>query len=111
MINEESLYRSLGESVRSARRAAGMSQEKLADAVGLTRPSIANIESGVQRPPLHVLANTAAVLGVSLGVLLQTADDETQSFANRAFVAEARVHELEAQIETAKRRAALLFAE
>jgi len=56
-------YRTFGIKLRQARQAAGLTQEVLAERVGLSRPSIANIERGNQQVPLHMLASFASVLG------------------------------------------------
>ena len=42
----------------------------MANLTELSRGSIANIEKGRQQPPLHVLWNIAANLGVSLDTIL-----------------------------------------
>jgi transcriptional regulator with XRE-family HTH domain len=56
-------YQAFGTKLRTARKAAGLTQEVLAERVGLSRPSIANIERGNQQVPLHMLASFASVLG------------------------------------------------
>ncbi len=53
-----------------ARKKARMSQEKLGVKIGLSRPSVTNIESGIQRVSIHKLYNISRVLGVgSLSLL------------------------------------------
>jgi transcriptional regulator with XRE-family HTH domain len=49
------LYDEFGKRLRAARREARLSQENVAERVGLTRSSIANIELGRQRITLHTL--------------------------------------------------------
>lgn len=66
-------YRSLGARLREARRAAGISQEQLARAVNLSRPSIVNIEKGRQPVYVHSLIEVAKTLGVKLEALLPAA--------------------------------------
>jgi DNA-binding XRE family transcriptional regulator len=58
----EDLYAHVGDKVRSARIAAGVSQDVLAQRVGLTRSSIANIEAGRQRIALHLFVAICQVL-------------------------------------------------
>ena len=60
----DELYEVIGERIADARRALGMSQAKLAVAVGLTRASVVNIERGRQRPPVHLIWQVAATLNV-----------------------------------------------
>jgi transcriptional regulator with XRE-family HTH domain len=63
-------YKEVGKNVRTRRTAADLSQSQLAEAVGLTRTSITNLEAGRQQIPLHVLARIAAVLEIWPGDLL-----------------------------------------
>jgi len=55
----EDFYALVGSKVRSARLAAEISQEFLANKVGLTRSSVANLEAGRQRIALHLFAAIA----------------------------------------------------
>jgi len=54
---------SLGTRIRQTREAAGMSQQKLAEAVGMRQPSIQEIETGKVRGTKHLVA-IARALGV-----------------------------------------------
>lgn len=47
-----------------------MTQVDLAERLGLERTSIANIEGGVQRTPLHILYKLCQVLGIDTDQLL-----------------------------------------
>lgn len=62
MISEQDLYRAVGERVREARKGVNLTQDQLAQRVGLERSSITNIERGHQRVPLHVLYAIASAL-------------------------------------------------
>lgn len=59
----------IGPMVKKVRRKSSLSQEDLADCVGVTRSSIANLESGRQRPSLMTLVRIGSVLGLELGFL------------------------------------------
>lgn len=63
-------YRAFGNKLRQARKTAGLTQEVLADRVGLSRPSITNIELGKQQLPLHMIEAFASVLGMKSCELL-----------------------------------------
>jgi transcriptional regulator with XRE-family HTH domain len=63
-------YTTIGTNIRTIRKARGMSQEQLAAGIGLLRTSVANIEAGRQRVPLHTLEPIAAALNVTVGALL-----------------------------------------
>ncbi|SRR6266498_3987843 len=90
------LYKQIGYRIRQARKAAGLTQEKLAEQVSLTRTSVTNIEKGRQRLLVHTLAEIARELDVPLAKLLP--DKQVQrrieeklpkgfSFQERDFVA------------------------
>lgn len=57
-------YADLGRRVRDARVKLNLTQGQLAAQLGLTRSSVANLEAGRQRIPIHVLAQAAILLRV-----------------------------------------------
>jgi transcriptional regulator with XRE-family HTH domain len=60
--------------VRSLRKRRGFSQEDLAEACGLSRNYISDIERGVRNPGLLVLVAMAKALKVPLQELLEEID-------------------------------------
>lgn len=64
------IYKGLGRLLRDARKAAELTQETLAEQVGLNRTSITNIENGRQRIPFHLLFSLASAVGVHPAALL-----------------------------------------
>ena len=58
------IYEEFGRGLRSARKAANLTQEALAERVGLSRTSITNIEKGRQHVSLHILFSLAAAVVV-----------------------------------------------
>lgn len=60
----------IGARIRSLRKAAGLTQEKLAAAAGVGRVTTARIESGEQSPRYKTLLALAAALGVESSDLL-----------------------------------------
>ena len=98
-------YRQLGARIADARKQADLTQYALARAIGVSRPSIGNIELGYQSPPLHVLLAICEVVGVPLAALVE---GETAAGAVRAST-EARSAKLTQaardKVETARRRA------
>lgn len=73
------LYIEIGERIQIARKACDLSQQELADVVGLTRTSISNIESGKQHLTIHTLFDIAAMLEISVHELLpEYISDEKQ---------------------------------
>jgi transcriptional regulator with XRE-family HTH domain len=63
-MNEAQFYRQFGGQLRERRRRLGLTQESLAEDVGLSRTSITNIERGEQRILLHQLYSFADKLKV-----------------------------------------------
>ncbi len=57
-------YVAVGKNIRAARLKSGLSQTMLAQRIGFTRASIANLEGGRQRIALHLFALIALALDV-----------------------------------------------
>lgn len=66
--------RVLGKRIREARERAGVKQDQLAQAVGLSRTSITNIERGRQGVQAYLLTRIADVLGQRAAELLPRLD-------------------------------------
>jgi transcriptional regulator with XRE-family HTH domain len=64
MLTSQKHRRLLGEAVRTTRKEAGFSQEKLAEKAGLSTVFISRIERGVESPSVDNLAKIAKALGV-----------------------------------------------
>lgn len=64
------VYEDLGRNIRRARLLAGLTQEQLGRAVGLTRTSVNNIEHGRQKVLVHTLLELASACGVTPDALL-----------------------------------------
>jgi len=67
---EQTLYQQFGQRLAEFRKSRNMSQQDLADRVGLTNTSIANIEAGRQRVYLHQLLRIATAFGVTLNDIM-----------------------------------------
>src|SRR5258708_39183013 len=70
MDNHTAFYKKIGESIRAKRKERGLSQEGLAKAVGLKRPSMSNIEKGRQNILLHTFCDIAETLNSTASALL-----------------------------------------
>ncbi len=64
----------LGEELRRAREAAGLTQEKLAFGAGLSRPYISQLERDEKSPTLDVLFRLCDALGVRASELVARAE-------------------------------------
>lgn len=79
-ISQGPFYRALGERVRRARQSAKFSQGRLADSVGLSRSSVANIETGRQPIYIHALVRIARQLETPVSKLIPPTGKELDSF-------------------------------
>jgi transcriptional regulator with XRE-family HTH domain len=61
----------LGERVRSARAALGLSQESVADLAQMHVTNFGKIERGIANPSLHTIVRIASVLGVDPATLVE----------------------------------------
>jgi transcriptional regulator with XRE-family HTH domain len=77
-MNSASIYREFGAKVRKSRNAVELTQDVLAERVGLSRTSITNIESGRQKILLHQFFLLAEALSVSPQALLPTTQPKKQ---------------------------------
>lgn len=77
-VNEDLLYQQIGERIRERRSKAKLTQGQLAEAVGVLRTSITNIEAGRQKAPLHVLYELCTVLGADVAEILPSRTDVVQ---------------------------------
>jgi transcriptional regulator with XRE-family HTH domain len=62
MKDHEVFYKRVGEIIRAKRKERGLSQEGLAKAIGLKRPSMSNIEKGRQNILLHTFYDIVETL-------------------------------------------------
>lgn len=60
----------MGEKLKAARQAAGMTQTQLAEAAGMTQRDISRYESGKHEPGALTLKRMAQALGCSMDVLV-----------------------------------------
>jgi transcriptional regulator with XRE-family HTH domain len=71
MLGMSELKTRFGIRVRSFRRSCELTQEQLADAMGLTVESISNMERGVYGPKFDNLEKLALIFDVSVSELFQ----------------------------------------
>lgn len=68
------LLRTVGVRIRVARDAAGLTQQQVADSIGMVRSSVANLEAGRQDMNITRLSMVAAVLKLDLTDLIRPGD-------------------------------------
>ena len=71
-------YYAIGQRIRTKRRERGLSQEALAEAVGISVTHMSHIETGSTKLSLPVLAALSEALGVQVDALLYLRDEEMQ---------------------------------
>ena len=71
-MEESELYSQFGRLVRQHRERLKLSQAQVGAAIGLSRASIANIETGRQHIPMHHLYRLARALKVDVHALMPT---------------------------------------
>lgn len=67
------------EIIRELRKKKGLTQQQLAEKVGISNVSLSNYERGAQMPDLNTLARIAVELDVSTDILLGISDEITES--------------------------------
>ncbi|HMR11484.1 MAG TPA: XRE family transcriptional regulator [Polyangiaceae bacterium] len=80
----ESAPAGLAHNLKRLRESRGLSQQRLADASGVPRPTVAHLESGTANPTLSVLMKLAAALGVDLGEMGGVAKSSVRHYPARA---------------------------
>jgi transcriptional regulator with XRE-family HTH domain len=65
-FNRAGFYKEVGVLMQMERRARGMTQQEVADAIGVPRATYANIERGRQRVAVDVLWRISVVFGVPM---------------------------------------------
>jgi transcriptional regulator with XRE-family HTH domain len=70
MADFDDLYGEVGRRLRQARVTQGLSQERLAQQLGISRASVVNIEAGRQRAPLNLLWQFSETLATDLSLLI-----------------------------------------
>lgn len=96
-MQDTELYSRLGLLVRRHRERLGMNQVDVARAVGLSRASIANIETGRQRLAIHHLYLLARALRVDVHALLPEGEKEPAEGIGRAIQSAVELSEREQQ--------------
>ena len=66
----------MGERIKSARKSAGLTQQKTADLLGVTVRSYQKYEDATVEPPLNTLVSLCIIFGVTSDLLLGLAGGE-----------------------------------
>lgn len=88
---QESLIKILGTNIAVRRKALGMSQEILAEKIGITQQALARMEQGKIAPKLTRLPELAGALQCSVAELVTTQKGDTLEANSRLLAALAKV--------------------
>ena len=93
---------SLGSAIKKARVEKKLTQEKLAEIIGITPAHMKQLESGRRKPSVDVLYKLVHALDLSLDSLFSNSDDDAQEMINRINLCLDRcnVHELQVAYAT-----------
>jgi transcriptional regulator with XRE-family HTH domain len=69
-MKSDSAVSALGDRLRAAREACGLTLDQLAASVGVSKAHLSRLESGDRQPSVGILVEVAAALGTRVGVLL-----------------------------------------
>ena len=75
MTDFDEIYRGVGRKLRQTRENQHLTQDSLAQRLGISRTSMVNIEAGRQRAPLHLLWQIAELLETKLTLLIPTPEE------------------------------------
>ena len=80
-------YYAIGQRIRKIRRSQRLSQEQVAERIGISTTHMSHIETGNTKLSLPVLVDVAAMLGVSTDTLLFDAPASQRAEANESIKA------------------------
>ena len=98
----------LGEKIASARKEKGMTQEMLAEQLGVTRQAVARWETGLSVPDAGMLVRIAGALDTTVNELL--GEEEPEQGRDLAAELEALNRQLAEREERSRRRWRAFFA-
>jgi putative transcriptional regulator len=70
VIDQDALYQEVGKRILMLRQQRGWTQQRVGNAIGMTRAAIANIEGGKQRMLLNTVYDFALLFDVPLSKVL-----------------------------------------
>jgi transcriptional regulator with XRE-family HTH domain len=89
-VRTQSLVYKLGVKIRVLRKAAGLTQEQLAEAAGVSVNFIGYVERGQRAPSIKTLEQIAQALNVPPKKLFEFSDDEASALLYETLIAELR---------------------
>ena len=99
--NTNPQFADFGKRLAQLRKAAGYTQQELADEINSTRRIIAYYETESDQPPANILADLAKALGSTTDTLLGLTEQQTPKLSSRL---ERRLKKMEALTPKSKRQ-------
>lgn len=81
--DEQPYFQALGQRIAAARRNADLTQQQLADRLGISQPQLAFYEVGRRRVPVSLLPRLARALAISLEALVDNEAGPATAFEAR----------------------------
>lgn len=81
--DDKPFYRALGQRIAQFRKARGLTQQQLADALGIARQTVAHYEGGRLRIAVGLLPTLTEALQITVGDLLEKAAKTTTNKRKR----------------------------
>lgn len=91
----------LGERIKACRQSAKLSQEQVAELVGVSRQAVTKWEAEQSAPSTEKLFKLAEIFGTTVDMLLKSDEETTQSIAEQIYV----FYQTEQEKKTLERRA------
>ena len=79
-------YQTIGRRLQDGRKAQKLTQEALAEQVGITAVYLSKVENGRVRPTLELLDSLCDTMGLNLSMLLTGVQIQEDSYANERVV-------------------------
>lgn len=79
-------YKLIGSRMKKQREILGLTQEKLAEKVGITTVYLSKIENGKVHPTLETLSIICGALGCDIGKILLDSESESDKYQSEAVV-------------------------
>lgn len=98
----------LGERMKECRQNAGMSQEKVAELVGVSRQAVTKWEANQSAPNTENLFKLAEIFGTTVDMLVASEDDSKQSPAEQIYYLYKMEEEKKTAIQKQQRKSNLL---
>ena len=97
----------LGERIKTCRQSAGLSQEKMAELVGVSRQAVTKWEAGLSAPSTENLFRLAEILGTTVDFLLTEEEKAGPTPAEQIYYLYKLEQEQKAALRAAQRKARL----